>query len=104
MQVSLYSWLSFSNILAIRQQFHGPRASTSGVCREEETEQYKDVQEKSSIFKNHTLGLFACRYNYLKNLQLLLIIFQRRLEKLTTDVHSACPVDHLHKISDFDSN
>lgn len=45
---------------AIRQQFHGPRASTSGVCREEDTEQYKDVQEKSSIFKNHTLGLFAC--------------------------------------------
>ena len=66
MQVSFYSWLSFSNILAIRQQFNGPRASTSGVCREEDTEQYKDVQEKSSIFKNHTLGLFACRYNYLK--------------------------------------
>jgi hypothetical protein len=68
MQVSFYSWLSFSNILAIRQQFHGPRASTSGVCREEDTEQYKDVQEKSSIFKNHTLGLFACRYNYLKKI------------------------------------
>lgn len=67
MQVSLYSSLSFSNISAIRQQFHGPRASTSGVCREEETEQqYKDVQEKRSIFNNHELGLFGCRYNCFK--------------------------------------
>ena len=36
-------------------------------------------------------------------MQLLLIIFQRRLEELTTDVpHPACPVDHL-QINEFDS-
>ncbi|CAC5414557.1 unnamed protein product [Mytilus coruscus] len=50
---------------AIRQHFHGPRASATGVCREDEAEfeqQCKDLRKKKCIFVKDHLGICTFRY------------------------------------------
>ncbi|VDI35481.1 Hypothetical predicted protein [Mytilus galloprovincialis] len=50
---------------AIRQHFHGPRASATGVCREDEAEfeqQCKDLRKKKCIFVKDHLRICTFRY------------------------------------------